>query len=385
MPIKVISQLIMNKYLPDVEHFNPDDVKHREQFKHGQSHFTERFDYFVGTSTGGLIAFCLAINYDTLDMSEIYSRSTYYFSRNHLGPFLWSKYDPSRIHAKIDEIIGTIVLKNGKRLSAHDATLLDMHNYLNPDDFVDEDRLKSMGSSHGNELKFTDAENYFNIANDVHMCSQLHRIKREKVLLITAYNATSNSTTIFNTSYANHWSYRIADVLKATMAAPTYFPPHKIHRISINDNMKSKLDMSTKSQADLFIDGGVFANDPELVALWAIRMQWKKLTNYHLLAIGTGCYTSEVSATNWGGYCGWIFNGGQLVNTLMDATRSLTEMITNNLAKFNDIKRMKFNFILSESMSLDDPNFVQTFDNEWKILKNEDDFKALVYFYDSIF
>jgi hypothetical protein len=51
-------------------------------------------------------------------------------------------------------------------------------------------------------------------------------------------------------------------------------------------NMKSngvrQLDMFPR---EVFIDGSVFVNDPELTALWAVRMQWKKMTNYHLLSV----------------------------------------------------------------------------------------------------
>jgi hypothetical protein len=32
-------------------------------------------------------------------------------------------------------------------------------------------------------------------------------------------------------------------------------------------------------------------------------------------------------------------------------------------------------------MALDDPEFVQIFDQEWQYLKNEPDFKVFIYFY----
>jgi patatin-like phospholipase/acyl hydrolase len=79
------------------------------------------------------------------------------------------------------------------------------------------------------------------------------------------------------------------------MAAPTYFPPQPIHKQIIQDGRFVKDPNSDHIPPEIFIDGGVFANDPELVALWAIRIQWKKLVNYHLLSIGTGCYNAELS------------------------------------------------------------------------------------------
>ncbi|CAF1681944.1 unnamed protein product, partial [Adineta ricciae] len=134
---------------------------------------------------------------------------------------------------------------------------------------------------------------------------------------------------------------------------------------------------------ETFIDGGVFANDPEMAALWAIRMQWKKPVNYHLISIGTGCYNAKLSVDNWkGGYKYWLLDtNGLLVNVLMDGPRSLIETVMNKLATFDNIKRIKFNYQLKESIELDDPGFAAKFNKEWEILKTGDDYKVLVYFY----
>jgi hypothetical protein len=313
-------------------------------------------------------------------VKDLYTQASYYFNRNYLGPLIRAKYNPSRIHNKIDEVIGSMTLKNGKRLSAKDATLLDIHNFLNPDDIVNDDILASIPPSHGDLMEFVDDNTRITDTNNSDDGITLHCVKREKVLLITTYNTTRSTSTVFNTSYAKHWPYRIADVLKATMAAPTFFPPHKVCKGTMESG---RFVPDNSSAPEVCIDGGVFANDPELTALWAVRMQWKKLTNYHLLSIGTGYYTPEISLSGCGGFLGWILNDGLLVYTLMDASRSLTEIVTNNLAKFNDIKRMKFNYKITKPMNLDDTNFVKEFDKEWEILKSGEDFKALVYFYDN--
>jgi len=162
------------------------------------------------------------------------------------------------------------------------------------------------------------------------------------------------------------------------MAAPTYFPPKRVFK-----GTQQNGQFTPGNDLELYIDGGVFANDPELVALWAIRMQWKKLFNYYLLSIGTGCYNAKLSPSTWGGYPGWIRTDGLAINILMDATRSSTEIMANNLVNFNNIRRMKFNYRILESMSLDDPQFIERFDQEWESLRNEPDFKAFIYFYDN--
>jgi hypothetical protein len=304
-----------------------------------------------------------------------------------LGPYLRAKYDPVRIHDQIEKIISSLTLKNGKILNAKTATLLDIHNYLNPDDMITADmmtdeKLSETLISHGNWLEFVDGF-VLNAPTTIDEEHNRHRVKREKVLLITAYNTTTDSITIFNTSYSKHWPYLVADVLKATMAAPTYFPPHPVHKSIIENGHYIPNKNDDDASAEIFIDGGVFANDPELAALWAIRMQWKKLANYYLLSIGTGSYNTVLRPGTWGGIMGWLINdgGGVLINTLMDATCSMTEIFANNLAKFNTMKRMKFNYKLAESLNLDDPTFVKRFDDEWKTLQKGDDYQALVYFY----
>lgn len=156
MPIKMLSEVITQKYLSHIKNFNPNDLQHKESFHEMQSNFTKEFDYFVGTSTGGLIAFCLAINYNILDMKDIYSNANYYFKKNYLGPLIYSKYDPSLIHKKIDEIIDSIIYPGNKKISSKHATLLDIRNLLNPDSIIDEKQAKEALRKHGNFLEFVD-------------------------------------------------------------------------------------------------------------------------------------------------------------------------------------------------------------------------------------
>lgn len=378
MPIKILDEFISEQYLSKTDQLNSNDLAHKDLFHAAQSEFTKQFDYIIGTSTGALIAFCLAVNYNILDMKEIYVDASRYFKRNFLGPFFSSKYDPSVIHKKIEEVIDQIIFPGNKKISSKDATLLDIRNLLNPDSIIDEEKAKSDIYAYGNFLEFVDDSNLPSYEMMIDEEYNAHRVKREKVLLITAYNTTRNIITIFNTSYSKHWGYRIADVLKAAMAAPTYFPPYEIYK-GIKDNGQ----FIPGTIPELFIDGAVFANDPELAALWAIRMQWKKSANYNVLCIGTGSYTSTLSSSTWGGYLGWIFNDGILVNTLLDATRSFTEIIGSNLAKVNDMRRMKLNYNIVKPMAIDDFSFVQVFDQEWKHLKDDYDYKAFVYFYNT--
>jgi len=372
MPIKVLEELIIKKHLGHIENFDSKNEEHRKQFHKAQLHFTNQFDYFAGTSTGGLIAFCLAIGYDILKLKDIYTNASYYFNRNFWRTRFGAKYNPSRIHDKIDEIISTIKI-NGQNLSAQNATLFDIHNLLNPDAHVSNDELRTTAVPGGGFLPYVD--DYHGFSKIIGAKHQFHRVERERALRITAYNATHKEFTVFNSSYFNHWSYRIADVLKATMAAPTYFPPQKMsHGIIQNGQFIPK--MSPK----IFVDGGIFANDPELMALWGLK--WKQSIHYHILSIGTGAYDTQIEKSNLGGYFRCLSKNRLLVNTLMEATCGLTEHISSNLAKLNNIKRIKFNHKLIEPMSLDDVNFIKKFDEEWEDLKEKEDFTTLIQFYD---
>jgi hypothetical protein len=88
------------------------------------------------------------------------------------------------------------------------------------------DILKSIPPSYDNLLEFVNEITIMMVDKD----NEFHRIKHEKVLLISAFNATKSINVIFNTRCAEYWPYRIADVLKATMTGSIYFPPLKISK-----------------------------------------------------------------------------------------------------------------------------------------------------------
>ena len=130
--MKILTELITQEYLADVPNFDVDNQLHRKPFHEGQAKFTAEFDYFVGTCTGGLLAFCLAVNYNILELMDIYSDA--------FGPWICSKYDPSVIHKKIDDIIRTILFPSSRKITAEDVTLLDIRNLLNPGRFISEEQ-----------------------------------------------------------------------------------------------------------------------------------------------------------------------------------------------------------------------------------------------------
>lgn len=92
-------------------------------------------------------------------------------------------------------------------------------------------------------------------------------------LLIPSYNLTTNRVQIFKTPHASDlqidYKRKIVDVLLATTAAPTFFPPHN-------------------STSGVYVDGGIGANNPSLIALVEAisdRCGWA-IDDIYLLSIG---------------------------------------------------------------------------------------------------
>lgn len=104
-------------------------------------------------------------------------------------------------------------------------------------------------------------------------------------LLIPAYNATTGKVQVFKTPHdkglVTDYERSILDVLLSTTAAPTYLPPHK-------------------TTSGYYIDGGVGANNPSLIALVEAiskRCNWD-INDIYLLSIGCMESSSSQIATN---------------------------------------------------------------------------------------
>lgn len=118
---------------------------------------------------------------------------------------------------------------------------------------------------------------------------------------IVTFDICLEKTKIFR-SWDNHDKLlNPSKIGNATSAAPTYFPC-----VQIKDSW--------------YIDGGVVANNPCLIALQEAHNLWGKDADIRILSIGSGHQRTNkingVSAENWG-TPQWLYNG--LVDILMDA------------------------------------------------------------------
>ncbi len=117
--------------------------------------------------------------------------------------------------------------------------------------------------------------------------ARLHTTLSE--ILVTAYDMTSDTPWFFKTSFAKDHRAPVDDplltqVVRATTAAPTYFPP---------------LSM----EGHCMIDGGVFAANPALCAYAQARVMYPQEDEFLVVSLGTGLQVQARSCSevkNWG-------------------------------------------------------------------------------------
>jgi patatin-like phospholipase/acyl hydrolase len=92
-------------------------------------------------------------------------------------------------------------------------------------------------------------------------------------LIIPAYNSTKREIKIFK-SYKDGVEYSLFDVIRASSAAPTFFNPWKI-------------------QGQVFVDGGLVANNPALISLIEAIKDGKQ--DISILSFSTGLVEESIS------------------------------------------------------------------------------------------
>ncbi len=127
----------------------------------------------------------------------------------------------------------------------------------------------------------------------------------QRPLVIPTYDANSGQIFVLKTAHHNHFKHDhnalAVDVALATSAAPTYFAASKFPLHEHNS----------------YVDGGVWANSPALVALVeAVHFMGQPLESIDILSVGTTGTPFNVSKKYRSGILGW--NAG-LVEILMNA------------------------------------------------------------------
>lgn len=178
--------------------------------------------------------------------------------------------------------------------------------------------------------------------------------------LITSYDIHNRSPFVFKTKNAKKnqsHNFKMCDIAYATAAAPTYFPPIKLENKTL-------------------IDGGVYANNPSVVAIVDTVKHYAPNDQIVICSLGTGQYTTPISESvmNKWGLIKWVPNIIDVVfDGISDAVDYQSKILSSQYFRFqakldkcsdniddtskHNIENLKFlaqNIITSESTKLDE-------------------------------
>ncbi|MBE8712224.1 patatin-like phospholipase family protein [Sphingobacterium hungaricum] len=196
-----------------------------------QAHLSDYFDFFAGTSTGGILTALL------------------------LSP---SNENPTKPRFSAQEAVD-IYINHGTEI----FSTSNWRRFLNRFGLLSE--LYNAGT-------------FEKVLLDYFADSKLSELIKPSIF--TAYNIELRKNHLFrqqkSISHGDSRDFYLRDVCRATAAAPTYFSVAEIFSIS---NTRYTL-----------LDGGMFAHNPSIVALLEVLKTFKtfKIDDIHILSLGTG-------------------------------------------------------------------------------------------------
>lgn len=160
-----------------------------------------------------------------------------------------------------------------------------------------------------------------------------------KPLLVATVNLGARRLKVFNSTDASDGAWPAWEVVRASVAAPTYFPPWKG-----------------------YTDGGVFANNPSMVAIAAIsKSQGVPITDMEVCSIGTGLSNggSKIPTVKWG-LAKW---GLWLVDALLaGASNSMHEYFVESMPV---AKHLRVQFVRHDKWRMDSPADMLKAEKAW--------------------
>ena len=133
------------------------------------------------------------------------------------------------------------------------------------------------------------------------------------------------------------FDYELRHVVRASSAAPTYFPPALIH--------------STAGMSGAYIDGAIVANNPAMCALASARKLYPEATRFIILSLGTGAHDQPLyySQAKSFGLLSWP---RPIINALMNAAG---DVVRYQLEEAPDVEQYRIEFDISAaSPDIDD-------------------------------
>lgn len=190
----------------------------------------------------------------------------------------------------------------------------------------------------------------------------------QKRLIITASNITTGEVQLFDSANPLHQSLTLIEVILASTAAPSIFDPVRIGEF-------------------LYADGGLWANDPTLPAVFLLKDEGIKFEDMRILSIGTGyhqtLYTeAQNSRLGWGIIGRW--EGAKLLSLTGKLQNSEASNYLDILLKSENYYRV--NFELEKGIELDDPSQVEQLVEEgrWFVAKQSNSLEMFLKDFGSI-
>ncbi|CAF0850096.1 unnamed protein product [Adineta steineri] len=156
-------------------------------------------------------------------------------------------------------------------------------------------------------------------------------------LVITAVQSGSSRTDIFRRSESlldHNKNHKLADILMCTSAAPTYFPPYNLN-------------------GTVFVDGGVQANNPAMVAYVEACSNGVHGDNISVLSLGTGDYVPDPLHPNANrNLLFWLKNKESVLKVIFDGPQNNIDYQLHHM--LGSEKYHRWQVWLEEPIALDD-------------------------------
>ncbi len=288
----------------------------QEQSDDPQFRLRDCFDLLAGTSTGGIVAAGLATDFDAAQMRDFYRdagpwvfpqrflNSGYWITLGLLALVLLGLYAWGQAWLAARCALYT--------LGAALAVLLCAIRLLGPAAYQ---LLVSKYSPH-------------RLRRALEQRFEQRRMNEARTrLLLPAFDIDTGKTKVFKTTHQGTTSATghvpLVDAILSTTAAPTYFTPSVVEVVD--------------GELDLLIDGGLWANNPAIVAYveyekvrQALALQGQSIDSVKLLSIGTGRHAQRGVRFVFPGF-GLLWWGTRLIQTMMEAQADGTQYMLRQL------------------------------------------------------
>lgn len=160
-------------------------------------------------------------------------------------------------------------------------------------------------------------------------------IERQEAEFFKSWKALGHG--IAPNEYPAMFDYELRHVVRASSAAPTYFPPALIH--------------STAGISGAYIDGAIVANNPAMCALASARKLYPDADRFVIVSLGTGTHDEPLYYKNAKSF-GLLNWPRPIINCLMNAAG---DVVRYQLQEAPDVVQYRIEFDISgASPDIDD-------------------------------